>query len=219
MDTRNSGPSSDLNGFGPRRRSTIRFVLSVAVALAAAVSLYLLQPGWFAAPVTAVPKTGPTAVPSPTPKPKPVTYPYLGDTERVDNVWLTPLDVSYTRGSGANQANMGDVYAIVTMRIENHRGQDYGFVPNTNCLIQLCNFYVHDSQGEKNPPVAFDPYHTHLRAVVMQDGGHQVGSVTFEVPAHDAEAHSLQLLYYHDPFADANSVVHWQLQYLPRHGR
>ena len=30
---------------------------------------------------------------------------------------------------------------------------------------------------------------------------------------------TLQLLYYHDPFGDANSVVHWELRSPPNHGR
>src|SRR5437588_1716229 len=52
-------------------------------------------------------------------------------------------------------------------------GQDYGFVPDVTCAVQYCHFYVRDSQGEKNPPTPYDPYHTRLRAVVLQDAGHQ----------------------------------------------
>jgi hypothetical protein len=215
----NSGP--ELNGFGPRRRSTVRFVLSIAVAVAAAFALYVLQPSWFTAPAVAGPRGGPRAVPSPTPTPRPPVphLHYLGQQQSVDNVAITPLAVTYTRGSGADAANKGYVYAIVTLLIVNHRGQDYGFVPNVTCPVQYCNFYVRDGQGEKNPPTPYDPYHTRLRAVVLQDGGLQEGSLTFEVPERDVKTHRLQLLYYHDPFGDANGVVHWELRYPPHHGR
>ena len=72
-----------------------------------------------------------------------------------------------------------------------------------------------DSLGEKNPPVPYDPEHTHLRAVVLQDGGRQQGSYTFEVPEHDVQTHALQLLYFHDPVLDAGSVKHWLLTWPP----
>lgn len=212
-----AGP--ELNGFGPRRRSTVRFVLSIAVALAAAFALYVLQPGWFSAPAAVGPRAGPRALPSPTPRPRPPRDHYLGEQQSVDSVAITPLGVTYTRGSGGDAANKGYVYAIVTLRIVNHRGQDYPFVPNVSCPIQYCNFYVRDGQGEKNPPMPYDPYHTRLRAVVLQDGGHQEGSFTFEVPEHDVRAHTLELLFYHDPFGDANNVLHWELRYSSAHGR
>ena len=209
----------ELNGFGPPRRSTVRFVLSIAVAVAAALALYTLQPGWFTAPAVAGPHRGVRAVPTPKPKPHLPHLHYLGQQQRVDNVALTPVNVTYTRGSGSDVANTGYVYVIVTLRIVNQRGQDYGFVPDVTCAVQYCHFYVRDSQGEKNPPTPYDPYHTRLRAVVLQDGGHQQGSLTFEVPERDVQAHTLQLLYYHDPFGDANSVVHWELRPPPNHGR
>ena len=203
-------------GFGPRRRSTVRFVLSIAVAVAAAFALYTLQPSWFTAPAVAGPRR---VVPTPKPKSKPPHLHYLGQQQRVDNVAITPVSVTYTRGSGSAEANKGYVYVIVTLLIVNHRGQDYGFVPDVNCAVQWCHFYVRDSLGEKNPPTPYDPYHTRLRAVVLQDGGHQQGSLTFEVPERDVQARTLQLLYYHDPFGDANSVVHWELRSPPNHGR
>lgn len=202
-------------------RATLRFVLSVAVALAAVLLLYVLNPGIFSAPVVATPQVSASPTPTPTPRPKPRrSYPYIGGTRRIDNVLIKVVRVQYTHGSGTDQANQGNVYAVVTLRIENQRGQDYSFVPNVNCGLPLtCNFYVLDRQGEKNPPVRYDPYHTALRAVVLQDGGYQIGSYTFEVPERDARAHTLQLLYYHDPIADANSVAHWLLQKAPTHGR
>ena len=209
---------SELNGFGPRRRSTARFVLSIAVAVAAALALYALRPSWFRAPSAAGPRGGVRALPSPTPKPKRHPLHYLGEQQSVDNFAITPIDVTYTRGSGSDVANRGYVYVIVTLRIVNHRGQDYGFVPNVNCPVQYCNFYVRDSLREKNPPTPYDPYHMRLRAVVLQDGGYQQGSLTFEVPDRDVQAHTLQLLYYHDPFGDANNVVHWELRYPSNRG-
>jgi hypothetical protein len=78
---------------------------------------------------------------------------------------------------------------------------------------------VTDSQGEKNPPMPYDPYHTGLRAVVLRDGGYQQGSYTFEVPERDVKTHGLQLLYYHDPLGDANNVKHWLLEPRPKNGR
>jgi hypothetical protein len=209
----------ELNGFGPRRRSTMRFVVSIAVAVGAALALYTVQPSWFTAPVAARLHGGPRAVPTPRPKTHLPHLHYLGQQQRVDNVAITPVNVTYTRGHGSGEANKGYVYVIVTLRIVNHRGQDYGFVPDVNCAVQWCHFYMRDSQGEKNPPTPYDPYHTRLRAVVLQDGGHQQGSLTFEVPERDVQAHTLQLLYYHDPLGDANSVVHWELRPPPNHGR
>ena len=209
----------ELNGFGPRRRSTMRLVVSIAVAMVAALALYTLQPSWFTAPAAARLHGGVRAVPAPKPKSHLPHLHYLGQQQRVDNVAITPVHVTYTRGSGSEVANTGYVYVIVTLRIVNQRGQDYGFVPDVTCAVQYCHFYVRDSQGEKNPPTPYDPYHTRLRAVVLQDGGHQQGSLTFEVPERDVQAHTLQLLYYHDPLGDANSVVHWELRPPPKHGR
>lgn len=202
----------------PARRSTLRLVLSILVALAAALALYVLQPGWFSVPSVGAPKPAATSVPSPTPKPKPVAVPRLGESQRVDNVAVTPLDVTYTRGNGSVVANQGDVFAVIMMQFVNHSGHDITFVPNVNCTIPYCNFYVSDSQGEKNPPIPFDPFHTRLRAVVLQDGGRQQGTYTFEVPERDVRDHALQLLYYHDPVLDANSVRHWLLEKAPKHG-
>ena len=209
----------ELNGFGPPRRSTMRFVVSIAMAVIAALALYTLQPSWFTAPAAARLHGGVRAVPTPRPKSHLPHLHYLGQQLRVDNVAITPVHVTYTRGSGSEVANTGYVYVIVTLRIVNQRGQDYGFVPDVTCAVQYCHFYVRDSQGEKNPPTPYDPYHTRLRAVVLQDGGHQQGSLTFEVPERDVQAHTLQLLYYHDPLGDANSVVHWELRRPPNHGR
>ena len=208
----------EFTGFGPRRSSTVRFVLSIAVAVAAVFALYTLQPGWFTAPAAAGPH-GSAVAPTPKPKASHLRMHYLGQRQSVDNVAITPIEVTYTRGSGSDVANAGYVYVIVTLRIVNHRGQDYGFVPNVNCAVQYCNFYVRDSLGEKNPPTPYDPYHMRLRAVVLQDGGHQQGSLTFEVPDRDVKAHTLQLLYYHDPFGDANNVLHWELRPPPNYGR
>jgi hypothetical protein len=209
----------ELHGFGPRRRSTMRLVVSIAVAVVAALALYTLQPSWFTAPAAARLHGGVRVVPAPKPKPHLPHLHYLGQQLRVDNVAITPVHVTYTRGNGSEVANTGYVYVIVTLRIVNQRGQDYGFVPDVTCAVQYCHFYVRDSQGEKNPPTPYDPYHTRLRAVVLQDGGHQQGSLTFEVPERDVQAHTLQLLYYHDPLGDANSVVHWELRPPPNHGR
>jgi hypothetical protein len=219
-------PSStgDLNGFGPRRRSTRRLVLSIAVALAAAFALYLFQPGWFTAPANATPGTSPAATATPTPRPRPRRDFYLGQAHMVDNLEVTPIQVTYTRGSGDHVANHGDIYAIVMLRFVNRIGgsHDYTLVPDGNCMVGLlptCHFYVTDSHGEKNPPIPYDPYHTGLRAVVLQDGGYQIGSYTFEVPERDVKMHTLQLLYYHDPIGDANNVKHWLLELRPTHGR
>lgn len=207
-----------MNGFGPSRRSTVRFVLSILVALALAFALYLFEPGWFSAPVAAGPQTAPQPTPTPTPKPRPPRLPYLGEARHFDKYVLTPLSVRYTSGNGATAANVGNVFVVVTLRYANVSGADFTLIPTVNCGLPYCNFYVLDSQGEKNPPVAFDPYHTRLRPVVLTPGGHEEGSYTFEVPEHDVKTHSLQLLYYPDPLADANNVKHWLLEYPPKHG-
>ncbi len=202
------------------RRRTARFLLSVGVALAAALAVYVLQPHWFAATSATTPPGKPTATPSATPRPKPEPLPHLGDTQRVDNIAITPLDVTYTRGSDAMQANKGDVYAVVTIEFVNRTGGDYTFVPNANCSLPYqCNFYVLDSLLEKNPPVSYDPFHTKLRPVLLADGGRQIGSYTFEVPERDAQAHTLELLYYHSLLLDANNVKRWLLVKPPAHGR
>ena len=197
-------------------RATLRFVLSIAVALAAVGALYLFWPNLFAAPSAATPPLPPPRA-TPTPRPAPPRYPHIGQAHRVDNVLIRLVGVQYTHGSGANQANQGDTYAIVTLRIQNERGQDYTFVPNVACLLPYCNFYILDAQGEKNPPIHYDPYHTALRAVVLQNGGYQLGSYTFEVPERDVQNQTLQLLYYHDPLGDANNVAHWILKEATTH--
>lgn len=206
----NGGP--DINGFGPRNRSTLRLILTIAAALVVVLGLYVLQPSWFAAPVAANPPASATPTPTPVPKPKPAPRQYyIGDGHRADGVWITPISVQYTPGSGANQANQGYTYAVVTLRIENHLTQDYTFNPNINCL-QYCNFYVQDTLGEKIPPIEYDPYRTKVRAVVLQSLGHQVGSYTFEVPRGDARDHRLVLLWYHNPLVDPDTVFHWNLR-------
>lgn len=214
------GPGIEAEERAEGRHRTLRLVLSLLLAFAAALALYLLQPSWFNVPATATPTNQPaTPTPSPTARPKPPVYPYIGREQRVDNVYITPLGVTYTHGSGATLPNRGDVFAIVMLRFVNHSGHDFTLVPNVNCSLPYCNFYVSDSLGEKNPPVPYDPEHTHLRAVVLQDGGRQQGSYTFEVPEHDVKAHTLQLLYFHDPVLDAGSVRHWLLTWPPKHGQ
>lgn len=208
--------SGDTNGFGPRRRSTMRFVLSVGIALALVIALYIYQPGWFMTRVipsgtSPQPTAAPTSVPTPKPSPTPAD-PSLGGHHTVDGIKITLESVEFTGGNSQRQANIGDTFAVVMLRVENLQSQDYGLVPNINCAVHFnCNFYVQDSQGEKNPPIAFDPYHTALRPVVLQPGGHQVGSYTFEVPERDAATGRLALLWYHDPLTDANNVQHWKL--------
>jgi len=221
-----AAPTPDLNGFGPRRRSTLRLVLSVALALAVAFALYVFQPGWFSGTggtggteprASAVPPLPP---PTPTPPPPVPPYPYLAEGHTIDNVRVTPLEVMYTRGSGVNAANAGNTYAIVMLRVENRSSTDYPLIPTVPCqlapLVPNCFFYVLDGQHEKNPPIPYDPFHTALRQVILQQGGQQAGSYTFEVPTRDIATHTLQLLWYHSPVTDANSVFHWCLERRPR---
>src|SRR5690242_2968074 len=173
MDDRTS--AGDLNGFGPRRRSIRRLILSIAVALAAALALYVFQPSWFSAPANATPHTsGPaTTTPTPPPTPRPPREFYLGQPRVVENIEIIPQQVTYTRGSGDHVAHRGNVYAIVTLRFVNRNGgsHDFTLLPDANRMVGLlpaCHFYVTDSHGEKNPPIPYDPYHTGLRAVVLQ---------------------------------------------------
>jgi hypothetical protein len=222
-----SRDSTGMNGFGPRQRSPLRFVLSTGIALGLIAILYLSQPGWFTTRIITgaapgpTPTAGPTPPPTPTPKPKPA--PPLegigGSHLSPDSIKITLEDVQYTRGGDGRVANQGDTFAVVTLLIENQRNQDWDLTPNVTCGFNLCNFYVQDTQGEKNPPVSFDPYHTALRAVVLQPRGHHKGSYTFEVPESDAAAGRLELLWYYQPFTDANNVQHWQLPRDQSHGR
>jgi hypothetical protein len=200
------------------RRPVVRLVASIGAAVLAVILLYLWQPGWFAAPSGAQPPPHNTPPPTPTPTPKPPALPYLGQERRVDSIAVTPITVTYTHGNGVQQANRGNIYAIVTLLFVNHSGHDWVLAPNVNCTLPLCTFYLADSLGEKNPPVAFDPFRTRLRAVILQDNGRQEGSVTFEVPERDVKAHSLQFLYYPNPVFDANSVKTWLLVPPPMHG-
>ncbi len=208
-------------GFGRRRRSPLRLALSLGLAAAAIILLYTSQPGWFAAPVAVVaPRipTHPTPAPQPSPTPKPqVRDPFIGgaQVDSIHGVRITLLGVHYTYGSGADQANKGNVYAVVRLRFENHSGSDYPLVPNINCQLPLsCYFYVNDSQGEKNPPLPYDPTHTRLRAVILQDKGYEEGSYTFEVPDRDRfnRSQPLQLLYYPNPLTAADTIYRWILQ-------
>jgi len=201
------------------QRPLVRLVASLAAAVLAVALLYLWQPGWFAAPSSAQPPPQHTAPPTPTPAPKAPALAYLGQERRVDNIAVTPISVTYTHGNGTQQANHGDIYAIVTVLFVNHSGHDWVLSPNFNCILPLCSFYLVDSLGEKNPPVAFDPFRTRLRAVILQDNGRQQGSVTFEVPEHDVVAHTLQFEYYPSPVFDANNVRTWLLVPPPKHGR
>ena len=224
--TKNGDPTGT-NGFGPRRRSPLRFVLSTGVALGIVAILYLFQPNWFTTRIITGAAPGPTSVagptPTPTPTPKPKPAPPLegigGSHMSPENIKITLEDVQYTRGGDGRVANQGDTFAVVTLLIENQQNQDFALQPNVSCGLRLfCNFYVQDTQGEKNPPVPFDPYHTALRAVVLQPRGHTKGSYTFEVPENDAAAGRLELLWYYQPLADANNVQHWKLPEDHSHG-
>ncbi len=222
-----NGDPTGTNGFGPRRRSPLRFVLSTGIALGLVVILYLAQPGWFTTRIItggglgSAPTAGPTPPPTPAPKPKPVppVEGIGGSHLSPNNIKITLEDVQYTRGGDGRIANQGDTFAVVTLLIENQENQDWNLTPNVTCGLSLCNFYVQDTQGEKNPPVPFDPYHTALRAVVLQSRGHTTGSYTFEVPERDAAAGRLELLWYYEPLADANNVQHWKLPEDRSHGR
>ncbi len=208
-------------GFGRRQRSPLRLALSLGLAAAAIILLYVNQPGWFAAPVAVIAPLNPahpTPAPQPSPTPKPqVRDPYIGElqVDNINGVRITLVDVHYTYGSGADQANKGNVYAVVRLRFENRSGGDYPLVPNVNCQLGYnCKFFVRDNQGEKNPPLPYDPDHTHLRAVVLQDKGYEEGSYTFEVPDRDRfnRAQPLQLLYYPNPLTAADTIYRWILQ-------
>lgn len=213
-----SGSQADqFGGLGPRRRSVRRLAVSIGVAAVLGVLAALL--GLLAQPVATTPAVSalPTATPVPTVKPK-VPDPAIGGSQTVDNIKITLLGIRYTYGSGTTRANVGNIYAVVMLRIENRQGVDYPFSPNVVCQLGNCNFYLRDNQGEKNPPVLYDPYYTHLRAVVLQPAGVQQGSYTFEVPEHDRMAHDLRLLYYPSPLFDANAVYHWNVTEASKHG-
>jgi hypothetical protein len=201
------------------QRPLIRLLATLGAAILIVALLYAWQPGWFAAPSSAQPPPQHAPTPTATPAPKPPSLAYLGQERRVDNIAVTPITVTYTHGNGVQQANHGNIYAIVTMLFVNHSGHDWVLSPNFNCILPLCSFYLLDSLGEKNPPVTFDPFRTRLRAVILQDNGRQEGSVTFEVPEHDVKTHSLQFLYYPSPVFDANNVKTWLLLPPPKHGR
>jgi hypothetical protein len=87
--------------------STVRLVVSIVVA--AALALYISQPGWFTAPAAAGLHCGVRAVPAPRPRPTQPHLYYLGQQQSVDNVATTPVNTTYTRGSGSDEANRGYV--------------------------------------------------------------------------------------------------------------
>jgi len=215
-------PANGMNGFGPSRRSAVRFALSVGVAIVAVLAIHLYQPGWFTASALPAPgptaQPGPTATPAPPPRPKP-SDPYVGGSHvSADNIKVTLLDIQYTSGGGGRVPNKGNTFAIVRLRVENLQGKDYPFLPNVNCQLQVgCNFYVQDDQGEKNPPIPYDPFNTALRAVVLQPGGQQDGSYTFEVPARDKDSDRLKLLWYPQPLIAPDTLYHWILESDPHH--
>lgn len=234
-ETAGTGGSSEAGwtGFGRGQRSPRRLALSLLSAVVLALLLHAWQPGWFAVPAVATivgrvgaPAAGTANPATPVPSPVPTSAAqatlaheaYIGRALLVDNLRVTLLGVRYTRGMGAEQANTGNIYAVVMVKFENlnHQGNDYSLVPNVPCGLPYCNFYLRDGQGEKNPPVPYDPYHTHMRAVVLQDGGMEQGSYTFEIPARSASTHAMQLLYYPSPLGDANNVHHWIVAEEPR---
>ena len=145
-----SRDSTGINGFGPRRRSPLRFILSTGIALGLVVILYLSQPGWFTTRIITgaapgpTPTAGPTPPPTPTPKPRPApTVEGIGGAHiSPNNIKITLEDVQYTRGGDGRVANQGDTFAIVTLLIENQENQDYSLQPNVSCGLRLfCNFY------------------------------------------------------------------------------
>jgi len=208
--------ASDPRGFGPRRGSTGRLVLSLIVALGLLFLLFHLQPSWFFAGGTVVPTpvSGIIATPTPISTPKPVLprYPYIGQAALINSTSITPLGVQYSQGDNANKPNVGDVFAVVLLHIANHQDKDYNLVPNVPCLLAACNFFIRDGEGRKNPPLPFNPYRTQLRSVVLAPGSSIDGSFTFEVPQSDAAYQTLQLLYYDNPIFNADSLTRWLLK-------
>jgi len=210
---------SSFSGFGRRKVSMWRFIMSVVAVLGAVLALRRLQPAWFSgtSPIvpTSVAGVAPTPTPVPTMKPPSAHYPYLGQGVTIGGITIIPLTVRYTGGSSANQPNINDEFAVVMLRLVNHQDKDYSVIPNASRLLGACNFYVRDSEGRKNPPLSYDPFRTRLRPVILQPTSAIEGSYTFEVPRYDAEQNTLQLLYYDSPLLNADSLTHWQLKSPP----
>jgi len=187
--------------------------------LGTVLAILRLQPAWFSANSNTIPpsvtRVAPTPTPVPTVKPISAHYPYLGQGVTIGNITIIPLEVRYTGGSSANQPNVNDEFAVVMLRLVNHQDKDYNVIPNASCLLGVCNFYVRDSEGRKNPPLSYDPFRTRLRPVILQPNSAIDGSYTFEVPRYDAEHNTLQLLYYDSPILNADSLTHWQLKLPP----
>jgi hypothetical protein len=169
------------------RRPRWRFLLSVGGALVVLAWLIYGHPSVFTnaflepSPTPTVPGILPpvpipTATPLPSPTPSIRIY-HLGETQHLDNIWLTPMRLQPYLNDRAYSVNDGDEIIDVYLLIENRSDQKYTANPSL--------FVVQDSNGVQNPRLEYDPSHHRLRLVTLVPGGHTSGTVAFEVPQGD----------------------------------
>ncbi|GAC1401449.1 MAG: hypothetical protein NVSMB65_18920 [Chloroflexota bacterium] len=191
---------------GRIQRPLWRLWLSVGTATLALIWLTFAHPRLFADVLT--PRPAPTvpagiATPLPTATAAPTATPatriyHLGETQHLDNIWLTPMALRRLVDHGY-PLNAGDEILSLVMTIENRSDQKY--------TVNLAHFVVQDSNGVQNPHLTYDPSHLRLREVTLIPTGHIRGTITFEVPAHDAH---LQLIYSPD-IINPNKRKFWHL--------
>jgi len=178
------------------RRPLWRLIVSVGLALLLLAWLIVtrprvlrdaLQPVATTTPTasslqTALPRPSPTT--SPTPKPAVQLY-HLGNTQHLDNIWLTPTKVVTVSHVNGYDLNEGEIVLVAYLRIENRNNQNF--------TVSLGHFTVLDhTSGAIYTHLDTDPSRHRLRPVTLIPGGHTEGTVAFAIPM---ASHALELFY------------------------
>lgn len=191
--------------------SLFRLVLTIVAALIVTVGIYVTHPNWFrnqSIYTIPAPEGTPTAggsgratPPTPTPRPRPTpTQPTVHMTLHLDNIFITPYRVVFSRGGAGMAPNQGDVFLAVYLRIINRSQVDYA--------VRTGAFQVLDSHGALDPPLGERFTHMRLREVHLVPHGYISGALVFEVPAHEDQA---KLYYEPDPLDPTKQKI-WVLR-------
>jgi hypothetical protein len=195
-----------------RGYTLFRLVTTIAIAMIVAGVVYVTHPDWFrnrssySLPVVdqGTPTAGATVPSAPTrirPKPQPTaTVPSINMTLHLDDIWITPFRIEYSRGGNGLTPNLNDSFLVAYLSIANRSQVDYP--------VRTSDFQVLDSHGALDSPIPEDFTHLRLREVRLIPHGYIRGTLVFEVPLHDP---TVRLIYQPDPIDPTKQKI-WVLR-------